>query len=321
MSLKLKATFGWPLFLLLIALLSPLAAAADDLPDADQTGSVTVVDPNFGAFTALKHVAVWSPTNTANPCPDTTKYCYVYTITNDPGSQVDLIGFQIVVASGSVSSAGSLGAPGVPPTTTVTSNPVEVRWTFTGPTIIPGDSSEHLFISSSRAPSTQAATINGDFALDAPTECLGPTLVVGEAMPCTIGWWKNRADRKKGTTQFFPDPEFDGLVADAVALSGGTFASSADLLAHLTSKGPRPILDRGKQQLAATLLNLVAGTAFPDNQKCKLFASNVISTSACGTNVSVGSALISILTGLGGDEAAQHAAHECSDDINNGIGL
>jgi hypothetical protein len=310
----------WVLLLALV-LVAPGVARADDLPNADQTGSVTVVDPNFGAFTAVKHVAVWSPANTSNPCADTTKYCYVYTITNDPGSSVDLIGFQIVVASGSVSSAGSLGPPGVAPTTTDTSTPTEVRWTFTSPTIAAGASSEHLYISSTFAPSTQAATVNGDFGLDAPTSCLGPTTLDGEAMPCTIGWWKNRADRKQGTLQYFPDPEFDNLVTAAVALSGGVFSSSAELLAALTSKGPRSILDRGRQQLAATLLNLAAGDAFPDNQKCKLFESNVISTSACGTNVSVGSAVAGIITGLGGDADAQHSAHECSDDINNGIGL
>ena len=310
----------WVLLLALV-LFAPGVARADDLPNADQTGSVTVVDPNFGAFTAVKHVAVWSPTNASNPCADTTRYCYVYTISNDNGSGVDLVGFQIVVASGSVTSAGSLGPPGVAPTTTDFSNPVEVRWTFTTPTIAAGASSEHLFISSSFAPSTQAATVNGDFALDAPTSCLGPTTLDGEAMPCTIGFWKNRAEGKQGTLQHFPDPEFANLVTAAVALSGGVFTSSADLLASLTSKGPRSILERGKQQLAATLLNLAAGDAFPDNQECKLFEGNVISSSACGTNVSVGSALAGIITGLGGDNDAQHSAHECSDDINNGIGL
>ena len=313
-------TIRWWILLLGLVLFAPGTALADDLPNADQTGSVTVVDPNFGAFTAVKHVAVWSPTNASNPCADTTRYCYVYTLTNDPGSSVDLIGFQIVVASGSVSSAGSLGPPGVAPTTTDTSNPTEVRWTFTSPTLAAGASTEHLFISSTFAPSTQAATVNGDFGLDAPTSCLGPTTLDGEAMPCTIGWWKNRADRKQGTLQYFPDPEFANLVTAAVALSGGVFTSS-DLLTHLQSKGPRSILDRGKQQLAATLLNLAAGDSFPDNQKCKLFESNVISTSACGTSVSVGSAVAGIITGLGGDGDAQHSAHECSDDINNGIGL
>jgi hypothetical protein len=309
------------IFSLGIVLLAPAAALANDLPNADQTGSVTVVDPNFGAFTAVKHVQVWSPTNPSNPCPVANKYCYVYTLTNDPGSSVDLIGFQLVVAAGSVASAGSLGPPGVAPTTTDTSNPSEVRWTFTAPTLTAGSSSEHLYISSSFAPSTQAATVNGDFGLDAPTSCLAPTTVIGEAMPCTIGFWKNRADGKKGLLQFFPDPQFDQLVTAAVALSGGIFANEADLLFHLGSKGPRSILDRGKQQLAATLLSLAAGDAYPDNQKCKLFESNLISTNACGADLTVGSAVASIITGLGGDTAAQHTAQECADDINNGIGV
>ena len=56
----------WVLLLALV-LVAPGVARADDLPNADQTGSVTVVDPNFGAFTAVKHVAVWSPTNASNP--------------------------------------------------------------------------------------------------------------------------------------------------------------------------------------------------------------------------------------------------------------
>ena len=118
-----------------------------------------------------------------------------------------------------------------------------------------------------------------------------------------------RAAGKQGLLQFFPDPEFDGLVTDAVALSGGIFATEADLLAALTSKDKRPIGERGKQQLAATLLNLAAGDAFPDNQKCRLFEGNTITTNACGDDMSVGAAVSQAIIDLGGDTPTALSDH------------
>ena len=111
------------------------------------------------------------------------------------------------------------------------------------------------------------------------------------------------------------------MVNAAVALSSGIFTSASDLLFYLQSSGPRTILVRAKQQLAATLLNLAAGDLFPDNQKCKLFESNNITSNACGTGITVGVAVNAGKVDILGDTAAVHEAHECFDDLNNGIGV
>jgi hypothetical protein len=104
----------------------------------------------------------------------------------------------------------------------------------------------------------------------------------GDAMPCTIGFWKNRFDGKPGTTQWFPEPELTAILNAATALCSPPFTSSADLLFYLQSKGQRSILDRSLQQLAAFCLNMAAGDLFPNNMKCKLFDGNFITTNACG---------------------------------------
>ena len=36
---------------------------------------------------------------------------------------------------------------------------------------------------------------------------------MGEPNACTIGFWKNRSDGKKGTLKWFPDTDFDDVVA------------------------------------------------------------------------------------------------------------
>ena len=68
-------------------------------------------------------------------------------------------------------------------------------------------------------------------------------------------------------------------------------------------------------------MSLAAGDAHPDNQKCKLFEGNEITTNACGIDLTVGEAVSTSITDLGGDTCDQHSAHECLDDINNGIGI
>jgi hypothetical protein len=81
------------------------------------------------------------------------------------------------------------------------------------------------------------------------------------------------------------------------------------------------MLIRAKQQLAATLLNLAAGDLFPDNQKCKLFEGNNITSNACGTGITVGVAVSYGKVDILGDIDGQTEAHNCFDDLNNGIGV
>jgi hypothetical protein len=195
-----------------------------------------------------------------------------------------------------------------------------VEWDFASPNLCPSQTSDELYVHSAYSPGAatdNVVSLDGEFSLDTPGTCIGPHTppeVVGEPLPCTIGFWKNRAEGKQGLLQYFPDPDFDTLVSAAVALSGGVFTSNADLLAHLTSKGQRTTEERAKQQLAALLLNLAAGDLFPDNQKCKLFEGNDITSNQCGDDLSIGAAVQQILASLA-------AGLSCADDINNGIGV
>ena len=90
----------------------------------------------------------------------------------------------------------------------------------------------------------------------------------------------------------------------------------------LESSGNRSTVERARQQLAATLLNLAAGDLFPENGKCALFEENNITSNACGDNLNVGAGVADSKSGItSGDPQAEHEALECLDDINNEIGV
>lgn len=321
MKLTLNRVSG--LALAVAALLAAPGAFA--LPDA--SGSETFSEPN-GTYTAVKSYEVYAPGNPSDPSPVAGNYTYVYTITNQPGSLICLEGFDLQAPLGSVTDAGFILGAGVAPSATnvgaVAGNAV-IEWDFLSPSICQGAMSEQLIVHSPYGPGTVAdnmSSVDGEFALDTPGSCVGPFVApAGEPLPCTIGFWKNRAAGKPGTLQHFSNGDFESAVTAAVALSGGLFADDADLLANLQSKGKRSVGERAQQQLSATLLNLAAGDLFPDNLKCKLFEGNQITTNACGDGISVGAAVGQALVDGGGDETAQHEAQECSDDINNGIGI
>lgn len=298
-----------------VALLAgPWAAAA--APEAE--GSVTLTEPN-GAFTAVKTFQVFAADNPENPRPLAGNFTYVYTIANQPDSFICLVGYDLEVPAGSVTDAGFVDGAGVEPSA-ISVGDLNVDWDFLTVGICPGQSSEKLFVHSTFGPgdaNDNMVSVDGQFSLNTPGSCLGPfnpPEFVGEPLPCTIGFWKNRAEEKKGLLQFFPDPDFGGLVSDAVVLSQGTFADEAALLADLTSKGRRTTEERARQQLSALTLNLAAGDAFPDNTKCKLFEGNQITSNQCGDNLSVGDGLARILADL-------PSGLSCADDINNGIGV
>ncbi len=283
-------------------------------------------------YTGAKSYTIYTHDDPGNPQPGAAgEFTYVYTITNDPGSFVALIGFNLDAPVGSVVSAGSIDDANLatpPPSGVINNNDGVLRWDWADPNLIePGQVADQLYVISTFGPGMVGDTIysvEGDFGSDVQGTCVGPFVPpddTGEALPCTIGFWKNRADGKNGTLQHFPDPDFDTVVTAAVALSGGLFVDEADLLSNLGSKGKRSIEERGKQQLAATLLNLAAGDLYPDNTKCKLFEGNSITTNACGDNLSIADAVTQALIDIAGDTDAQHSAQECSDDINNGIGV
>jgi len=309
------------------------AAPAGANPDADESGSTTVTDPNFGAYTATKTAKFFRDSNPDDPFPGDGHNTYVYTLANDSSSQIALIGVGIQIPPGTASavvSAGFIAGSGVEPTsggadtTAILAN--EVRWDFVDDLIDPGEVSAQLFIVSDYDPGSADLTVNGDFALDAPGVCglvpVEPPQVVGTPVPCTIGFWKNREAGRKGLLQFFPDGDFDAVKAEAVAISS-VFSSEAELVDALTSKGARSTEERAKQQLSALLLNLAAGSLFPDNTKCRLFFGNEVDTNGDGVaDLTVGEALTQIESDiLSGDPVLQEAAKDLADDINNGIGV
>jgi len=311
-----------------IGLLAPTAAFS--APDV--TDSVIFTEPDFGAFTGVKVVEIYAEGNPDDPFPGDGKFTYIYTVMNDTTSLLPVIGLQIQIIPGcEPATIGFFTGTGVdpdPPGGAVAG--AEVEWNFTTTSIAPGASSSKLYLTSQCGPSLVPDlifSVDAEGAFFANGLCLGPAVLPmvetpGEAMPCTIGFWKNRADGKQGVLQFFPGADFNAVVTAAVALSGGVFTDEADLLANLQSQGKRSTLERAKQQLAAFVLNLAAGDLFPDNQKCKLFEGNNITTNACGNGIKVGAALTLVIADVGsGDSQLENAALECSDDVNNGIGV
>lgn len=138
--------------------------------------------------------------------------------------------------------------------------------------------------------------------------------------PCTIGFWKNRADEKKGLLQYFPGDDFAAVVEKAVNLSGEVFTDPDDLLTALQSKGKRSDEERARQQLAALYLNLAAFEEFPDNQKCALRPCDVLTApNSCGDSISVTDALGYL--DAQSDIPDMDAVQQCADDLNNGLPL
>ncbi len=311
-------------------------------------GSGPFADDN-GFFQGTKSFVVYTSDDGANPAPGPAgSLTYVYTISNDPGSFVGLIGFNLEVAEGSVAAGdfGWIDSAANPTPIAATLDPTSaapgfdtVRFDWAAADqIAPGTVGDQLYVISTFSPGTvtdNIFSVEGDFASAETSFCVGPLTppeITGEPLPCTIGFWKNRADGKNGTLQWFPDGDFAAVVAAAVTLSSGLFtgadpnadcgvAGFDDLLCALGSKGKRTIEERGRQQLAATFLNLAAGDLYPDNTKCKLFEGNQVTSNACGDALGVGEAVNQARIDIDGDEAGQHEAHECSDDLNNGIGV
>jgi hypothetical protein len=309
---------------LALALALPLGAQADCIPDTVASAMSTITDPNFGAYTVQKTVQVYAADNCGNPLPVAGQFTYVYSLQVLSDSTIGILNFVIPIpGSGSVSQYTSIDGAGVNPTS-ITKVASSVTWDFGPNGINPGEISDDLVLVSPYAPGGNVASIGGQFGLDANGECLGP-VVAPEPITCTIGFWKNREDGKSGLLKFFPGADYDAVKAEAVAIST-VFGSVAELTAALTSKGPRTIEERAKQQLAALVLNVAAGALFPANTKCRVFLGangTQIDLDGNGTaDMTLEAALTQIESDiLSGDPALQQAAHDLADDINNGVGV
>ncbi len=308
-----------------LALIIPSVGHAECDPDTYTTGQTTIEDPSTNnAYTVEKTVQVYSDTNCGNPLPVPGEFTYVYSVDVTSDSLIGILNFQIPIPnSASVSQATFIDGAGVNPTN-ITVLPNSVVWDFAPNGINPSEMSDDLVIVSPYAPGANTASIAGQFGLDADGACLGP-VVAPEPITCTIGFWKNRDAGKKGLLKFFPGGDYDAVKALAVATSS-VFSSEAELVAALTSKGNRTVEERAKQQLAAVLLDIAAGTLYPANTKCRTFLG------ANGTQIDLdgdGSADITLEAALtdiesnilSGDPALQALAHQLADDINNGVGV
>jgi hypothetical protein len=309
---------------LALALSLPAAASAECIPDTVATGMTTISDPNFGAYTVEKTVSVYAENNCGNPLPTAGLFTYVYSLQVTSGSTIGILTFRVPIPNaGAVSNATFIDGAGVNPTNILTLSG-EVLFDFGPVGVNPGEMSDDLIIQSPYAPGGNSAGIGGQFGLDANGDCLGP-VVAPEPITCTIGYWKNREDGKTGTLQHFPGTDYGDVKALAVSLST-VFATEAELVDALTSKGPRTIEERAKQQLAAVLLDVAAGILYPANTKCRTFlgaSGTQIDLNGDGTaDITLEAALTQIESDiLSGDPALQQAAHDLADDINNGIGV
>jgi hypothetical protein len=309
---------------LALVLVMPAIAGADCIPDTVASGTTSISDPNFGLYTVEKTVSVYAEDNCGNPLPVAGQFTYAYSLKVLGSSTIGILNFQIPIPNaGSVSAATFIDGAGVNPTgVTVLSGSVVYDFGPNG--INPGQMSDDLVIQSPYAPGGNTASIGGQFGLDAQGDCLGP-VVAPEPITCTIGFWKNREDGKQGVLKFFPGADYGAVKALAVSLST-VFATEAQLVDALTSKGPRTIEERAKQQLAAVLLDIAAGILYPANTKCRTFLGangTQIDLNGDGTaDITLEAALTQIESDiLSGDPALQQAAHDLADDINNGIGV
>ncbi len=319
------------------------------------SGSKQIVEPNGfpgvidqPAFVVDKTYDVFSPGDANNPAPLAGSNTYVYKLTYTSSScspfnfAPPVILFEVIMDTSQATGAGFIAAsPGVAPFAT-TIGAAAVVWELNDPlnpgvtpgitydcTLATGTATKLLYIQSPLLPglvTQNAISLDSSLSLDAPSTCVGPfvepQVEEGDAMPCTIGFWKNRFDGKQGTTQWFPGADLTAVLNAATALCSPPFTDSNDLLTQLGSKGKRSILIRAKQQKAAWCLNMAAGDLFPNNLKCKLFDGNWIVNNACGTGLTVGDAFTQCLADItSGDLELEHDAHDCADDVNNGISV
>jgi hypothetical protein len=155
------------------ALLPGLAVA--DPPDFFQ--SAAVVQPD-GIWTVEKSVEVYLDSNPSDPFPADGSNTYLYTIANSSGSFVGIEHMKLILDSPACDphtfSFISTGVDPTGPGAFVTSGiDARVEWYFSG-SLLPGQTSSKLVVTSPCVPGTTPALLGGQFAFDATADCLGP---------------------------------------------------------------------------------------------------------------------------------------------------
>jgi hypothetical protein len=174
--MRSKLTFLAVLVWAIAFSLAPVAQA-----DIVATGSKAFTEVN-GFYSGIKSFTVYTADDVNNPAPGAPgELTYVYSVSNDPGSFIAIIGFNLDAPIGSVVSAGfvddgDLATP--PPSAVINNNDGVVRWDWADPNLLnPGQTADQFYIISSYTPGGVNDTIysiEGNFAFDIESTCVGP---------------------------------------------------------------------------------------------------------------------------------------------------
>jgi hypothetical protein len=115
--------------------------------------------------------------SSCDPFPNDGNFTYVYTLTNQ--GPLPVLGFEVVIPSSAVVSAGFVFGPGVNPSA-VNIEANRVEWKFLAPVLGAGQTSDELYIVSPLGPDLVGVSVHGAGGLDTPAENVGPDVV------CTI---------------------------------------------------------------------------------------------------------------------------------------
>lgn len=205
-----------------------LAIASMAQADIVASGSQAFTEPN-GFYSGIKSFTVYTNDDAANPAPGAPgELTYVYSISNDPGSFIGIIGFNIDAPIGSVVAAGHIDDADLttpPPAVLINNNDGVVRWDWQDPNLLnPGQTADSLYIISSYTPGNLNDTIfsiEGNFAFDVESTCVGPVdpPVAGceleiEKEGCVIQPPSPPGDACEGKLKCF-EFEYTGLGCDA----------------------------------------------------------------------------------------------------------
>ncbi len=192
------------------------------------SGSASFTEPN-GFYSGIKAFTVYTHDDAGNPAPGAPgELTYVYTITNDPGSFLSIIGFNLDVPIGAAAGAGSIDDADLttpPPSATINNNDGVVRWDWAGSDLIdPGETSDELYVISAYTPGGVNDTIysiEGDSSFDLQDLCVGPLdpPVVGceldvDKEGCVVQPPSPPGDSCEGKVKCF-EFEYTGLGCDA----------------------------------------------------------------------------------------------------------
>ena len=178
-----------------IAVALTMALPRPSVAEEGLTTSVsgTFTEPNGFCAVAKEARATFCAPGGANECAicGDNEFEYVYRV-RAPGageplpSALQISQYAVPVPTADVFSAGFVPGPGSVPPSAVTIEPGQVRWDFLSPMIAPGQTSEDLFICSSKGPEQDGVHVGCEFGFDI-TPADGATCLVPRAeidCPC-----------------------------------------------------------------------------------------------------------------------------------------